>query len=63
MPNEKIDFLMDSEERKAKIIYVKDKDLIKFGASNIFVFSLNIYKLKKFGLSENFILMDDFFYW
>ena len=62
MINEKINFLIDSEERKAKIIYVKDKDLVGFDTSNIFVISLNLYKLKKFGLSENFILMDDDFF-
>ena len=59
MPNEKINFLIDSKERKAKIIYVKDKDLVGFDTSNIFVISLYLYKLKKFGLSENFILMED----
>ena len=59
MPNEKINFLSDSEERKEKIIYVKDKDLVGFDTSNIMVISLNLHKMKEFGLSENFILMDD----
>ena len=43
MPNEKINFLSDCEERKEKIIYVKDKDLVGFDTSNFMVITLNLH--------------------
>ena len=38
---------------------MKNKDLAGFDTSNFMVINLNLYKTKEFGLSENFILMDD----
>ena len=59
MPNEKVKYFKEPEEIKDKIIYVKDKDLIGFDSSSSIVFQFNLWRMKEFGLSENFILMDD----
>ena len=59
MPNEKVKYFKPKEEIKDKIIYVKDKDLIGFDSANIFVFQFFLWNLRKFGVSDNFILMDD----
>ena len=59
MPNEKVAFLKDIEEINEKIIYVKDKDLLGFESSNIQSFLFNLDKMEKFGLSKNFIYMED----
>ena len=59
MPNEKVRFFKPPEEIKDKIVYVQDKDLIGFDSASSPVFQFNLWQMKKFGLSENFILMDD----
>ena len=59
MPNEKLKYFKSPEEIKDKIIYVKDKDLLGFDTASSNLFRFNLFKMKKFGLSENFILMDD----
>ena len=59
MPNEKVSFLKPKDEIKNKIIYIKDHELIGFNSSSNSVFLFNLFKMKKFGLSENFIYMDD----
>ena len=59
MPNEKVKYFKEPEEIKDKIVYVKDKDLIGFDSSSSVVFQFNLWRMKEFGLSENFILMDD----
>ena len=59
MPNEKVSFLKPEEEIKDKIIYIKDHDLLGFDTSSSSLFLFKLYKMKKFGLSENFIYMDD----
>ena len=59
MPNEKVKFLKSQRKIKEKIIFIKDKDLIGFDSASIYVFQFNLWKMKKFGMSENFILMDD----
>ena len=59
MPNEKVSYFKPAEEIKQKIIYVKDKDLLGFDSASSPVFQFNLYKMKKFNISENFILMDD----
>ena len=59
MPNSKVRFLKSQRKIKEKIIFVKDKDLIGFDSASIYVFQFNLWKMKKFGMSENFILMDD----
>jgi hypothetical protein len=59
MPNEKVRYFKPIEEIKEKFVYVKDKDLIGFDSANSAVFQFNLFRLKNFGLSENFIYMDD----
>ena len=57
MPNEKVKFLKN--EISEKIIYIKDKDILGFDSANSPSFSFNLFKMQKFGISNNFIYMDD----
>ena len=59
MPNEKVKYFKSVDEINNKIIYVKDKDVLGFDSANSVTFQFNLFNMKKFGLSENFILMDD----
>ena len=59
MPNERVKYFKPINEISDKFVYVKDKDLLGFDSANSVVFQFNLHKMKKFGLSENFILMDD----
>ena len=59
MPNERVRFFKSVDEIKDKFVYIKDKDLLGFDSENSNVFQYNLYNLSKFGLSENFILIDD----
>ena len=59
IPNEKVRYFKEPDEIKEKIVYVKDKDLLGFDSASIYTFHFNLHKIKKFGISENFILMDD----
>lgn len=59
MPNEKVKYFKNIEEINEKIIYVKDKDLLGYDSSNIQSFLFNIDKMENFGISKNFIYMED----
>jgi hypothetical protein len=59
MPNEKVKYFKPREEIKEKIIYIKDKNLLGFDSGNSCTFQYNLFKMRQYGLSENFILMDD----
>ena len=59
MPNEKVRFFKNYSEINEKIIYVKDKEILGHESANIHAFQFRIWKLKEYGLSENFISMDD----
>ena len=59
MPNKKVRFLKNYDLIRNKIIYVKDKDLLGFDSSNSLAFQFRLWKMKKFGISDNFIVMDD----
>jgi len=59
MPNTKVKFLKSYNEIKEKIIYVKDSDFLGYDTANIFAFTFNLYKMEKFGISKNFIYMED----
>lgn len=59
MPNKKVRFFKDYNYIKDKIIYVKDKDILGYDSSNSHAFQFRFWKLKKFGISNNFIAMDD----
>lgn len=63
MPNEKVRFFKSQEEIKEKIIYIKDKDLLGYDSANNVAFSLNLHKMEKFGVSKNFIYMDDDYFY
>jgi len=62
MPNEKVRYFKPYDEIKEKILYVKDKDLLGHESANIYAFTFNLFRLEKFGLSENFIYFDDDFF-
>ena len=52
-------YFKDYDLIKDKIIYVKDKDLLGYDSSNSYAFQFRYYKMKNFGISNNFITMDD----
>ena len=62
MPNEKVKFLKSFEEINNKIIYIKDKDFLGFDSANIHAFTFKLYFLRNFGVSNNFIYMEDDFF-
>ena len=59
MPNEKVRYFKDYNLIKEKIVYVKDKDILGYESSNSNAFQFRLWKMKKFGASDNIILMDD----
>ena len=59
MPNNKVRFFKSYDEINDKILYIKDKDLLGFDSANNPAFLFNLFKMEKFGLSKNFIYMDD----
>ena len=59
MPNSRVRFLKDYSTIKERIIYVKDKDILGYDSSNSLAFQFRFWKLSKFGISNNFIVMDD----
>ena len=63
MPNLKVRFFKSEEEINGKIVYVKDKDLLGYDTANNVAFSFNLYKMEKFGVSKNFIYMDDDYFY
>ena len=59
MPNDKIKYFKNYQLIKDKIVYVKDKDLLGYDSSNSLAFQFRYWKMEKFGISNNFIAMDD----
>ena len=59
MPNEKVRYFKDYNFINDKIIYVKDKDLLGYDSSNYNAFLYRYWQMKKFGISDNIIVMDD----
>ena len=59
MPNESVRFLKPYEQIKDKFVYIKEKDLIGFDTINSAPLQFNLFKLEKYGISQNFIYMDD----
>ena len=59
MPNEKVNYFKEKNLIKDKIVYVKDKDLLGYDSSNSLAFQFRYWKMKKFGISDNIITMDD----
>jgi hypothetical protein len=62
MPNEEVIFFKPSVKINEKIIYVKDSELLGFESANIFAFTFNLQKLENFGITKNFIYMEDDFF-
>ena len=59
MPNKRVRYFKPIEEISDKFVYVLDKDLLGFESEDVYTFHFHLWKMKKFNLSENFILMDD----
>ena len=59
MPNERVRFFKEYNLIKEKIVYIKDKDLLGYDSSNQRAFQFRYWKMKKFAISDNIILMDD----
>ena len=59
MPNKKVRFLKEYKYIKDKIVYIKDKELLGYDSSNSLAFQFRYWKMKNFGISDNFISMDD----
>ena len=59
MPNKKVRYFKKYNFIKEKIIYLNDKDFLGFDSSNTKAFFFRYWRLKKFGISDNIISMDD----
>jgi hypothetical protein len=59
MPNKRVKYFKPLEEISDKFVYVLDKDLLGFESEDCNTYQFHLWKMKKFNLSENFILMDD----
>ena len=59
MPNNKVKFFKEYISIKEKIVYIKDSDILGQESSNINAFLFRYWKLSEFGISHNFIVMDD----
>ena len=59
MPNDKVRYFKEYNSIKDKIVYVKDHDLLGYESSNSNAFQFRYWKMKKFGISDNIIVMDD----
>ena len=59
MRNEKVRFLKPIEEIKDKFVYVNKKDLLGFDTLEPGSLQYTLFKLEKYGISKNFIYMDD----
>ena len=62
MPNYKVKFFKSKDIINDKIIYIKDKDFLGFDSANIYAFTFQLYRMEKFGLTKNFIYMEDDFF-
>ena len=59
MPNEKVRYFKEYNSIQDKIVYIKDRDLLGYESSNSNAFQFRYWKMKKFGISDNIIVMDD----
>ena len=59
IPNDKVRFLKPIEEIKDKFVFIKEKDLIGFETINPASLEFRLFELKKYGISDNFIYMND----
>lgn len=61
-PNDKVKYFKDKDLISDKISYIKDEDLLGFKSSSSITIEFNLWKLKKFGVTNNFIYMNDDFF-
>lgn len=59
MPNKFVKYLKSIDEINDKIKYINDKNLLGFDSANIQSFLFNLFRIENFGLSKNFIYMED----
>ena len=59
MANEKIKYFKDYDLIKEKIVYIKDKEFLGYNNENSQAIQYRLWKMKEFGMSDNFILMND----
>ena len=59
MPNEKVKYLKEQNVIKDKIIYLKDKDVLGFDSASSITFEFNLWRIKNFGISNNFLYFND----
>ena len=59
MPNKKVKYFKEYSSIKEKIVYVFDNDFLGYDSSNYNAFLFRYWKMKKFGISDNIIVMDD----
>ena len=60
MPNEKLRFINSSYPLfPYKFSYIKNTEILPFESSTVFTYNMYFWKLKKFGMTENFLIMDD----
>ena len=59
MPNEKVRYFKRYNLIKSKIIYIKDKDFLGYESSNINAFLYRYWKLQKYNISRNLVIIDD----
>lgn len=59
MPNDKVRYFKEVKYINEKIVYVKDKDILGYDSSNCNAFIYRFWMMKKFGISDNIIIMDD----
>ena len=59
MPNEKVKYLKEQNVIKEKIIYLKDKDVLGFDSASSITFEFNLWRIKKFGISNNILYFND----
>ena len=57
MPNDRVSYFKDYNYINEKILYVKNKDLLGYDSSNSLAFQYRYWKMKKFGISDNIIVM------
>ena len=59
MPNDKVKYFKDKEFIKEKIIYLRDKDVLGFDSASSITFEFNLWRLKNFNVSTNFMYFND----
>ena len=59
MPNKNVRYLKNYNLINKTIIYVNDKDFLGYDSSNFNAFLFRYWKMKKYNISNNFIIMDD----